>query len=152
MLFGLSLLALASRRAYEAGDPSGAPSLTPATTRALAALLGALAAAGIRVRVGSAGRSDAAQWRALDAGRSGTFQSKHRTGEAVDLYPIDPATGAPDLAGRNVELFRRMHAIAQKLGWRGLAFNADGSLRYLTNPRGGRFWDGGHLEWSGGAS
>jgi hypothetical protein len=106
----------------------------------------------MRVKVGSAGRSEAAQVRAFDEGRSSTRAGKHVQGLAVDVYPIDPATGLPDWNGRNLDLFRTMHRIAAGLGWRGLAFNADGSPRYLVNRFGRRYWDGAHLEWSGVAS
>lgn len=126
--------------------------LVPPARTALETLVRALRAAGIRVKVGQTGRTLEQQARAADAGRSGTYSGQHQRGRAVDLYPIDPDTGFPDYAGRNVELFRRMHAIASSFGWTGLAFNADGSPRYLTAPDGRRFWDGGHLEWRGASS
>ena len=151
---GLGLIAIgAIAAAAAAGRPFAdrvAPGLTEDTKRALAALLGALAAAGIRVKIGSAGRSQAAQRAAFEAGKSGTLKSLHTVGRAVDLYPIG-ADGLPDFAGRDVELFRRMHHIAAGLGWHGIAFNADGSRRYIETPR-GSVWDGGHLEWRGAPS
>jgi len=106
---------------------------------------------GIRVKVGSTARSYAAQALAFEQGRSGTRAGGHQKGRAVDLYPIDPQTGFPDYAGRNIELYRRMHAVAAGLGWHGLAFNADGSPRYIEGGNGRKFWDGGHLEWRGAA-
>lgn len=141
----LTAAAAAASRAF-AGQV--VPDLTDDTKRALRALLGALAQAGIRVKVGSTGRSELEQARQMAAGRSATMQSAHRRGQAVDLYPIDPTTGFPDYAGRRLELYQRMHEIAARLGWRGLAFNPDGSRRYLQTAR-GRIWDGGHLEWKG---
>jgi hypothetical protein len=123
--------------------------LVPPARTALETLLRALGAAGIRVKVGQTGRTLEQQARAVDAGRSSTYGGQHPKGRAVDLYPIDPSTGFPDYAGKNVELFRKMHAIAGGLGWTGLAFNPDGSPRYLTARSGRRFWDGGHLEWRG---
>jgi hypothetical protein len=67
----------------------------------------------------------------------------------VDLYPIDPETGQPDLNGKRTELFRIMHERAELHGWRGIAFNADGTKRYLNTSK-GRVWDGGHLEFPEG--
>lgn len=127
------------------------PGLTDDTKRALAALLVALAAAGIRVKVGSAGRSRAGQALALEQGRTATSSSLHEQGRAVDLYPIGSG-GFPDMNGTDLDLFRRMHQIAAGLGWHGIAFNVDGSRRYLTNAQGRKFWDGGHLEWKGAVS
>jgi hypothetical protein len=146
-----ALAALAAAAA--AGGALFAPprDLLPGVRSALWTLLRALEAVGIRVKVGARGRSLAAQAAAFDAGRSATKSGAHQKGRAVDLYPIDPDTGFPDYAGRNLELFRRMHAVASGLGWHGLAFNPDGSRRLLEGGNGRRFWDGGHLEWRGAA-
>lgn len=145
---GAVAAAVAARRAFA---DQVVPDLTPDTKRALGTLLGALAAAGIRVKIGSMGRSRAGQAHALEQGRTATAESKHETGQAVDLYPYG-SDGFPDMAGADLELYRRMHAIAGKLGWHGIAFNTDGTKRLLTNRQGRKFWDGGHLEWKGAPS
>lgn len=125
------------------------PALSETFKAAVVQLVGALKAAGIPVKVGQVGRTGEEQAAALAAGRSAASLSQHERGLAVDLYPLDPATGRPDLAGKNTALYRRMHAVAAGLGWRGLAFNPDGSVRYLTARDGRRFWDGAHLQWTG---
>ena len=77
-----------------------------------------------------------------------TPTSPHSLGRAVDLYPIDPATGKWDRNVNRLDLYQAMHAAAKSLGWRGLAFEADGvTKKYLTNSKGKKIWDGGHLEW-----
>lgn len=151
VLFAAIAAAVASAAAAGGAFSVRSGGLLPGVRTALETLLRALAAVGIRVKVGQTGRTPAAQARVFDAGRSATRSGQHQKGRAVDLYPIDPSTGFPDYAGRNLDVFRRMHQIATALGWRGLAFNADGSPRYLTNADGRRFWDGGHLEWRGAA-
>lgn len=123
--------------------------LEPGARAALEALRRELAAAGLETFIGSTLRDNAEQAEILERGSSSTSRSWHLLGRAVDLYPIDPATKEPDLAGRNTELFRKMHEVAKRHGWRGLAFNADGSKRYITTSK-GKVWDGGHLEFPSG--
>jgi hypothetical protein len=55
--------------------------------------------------------------------------------------------GVADRDGKDVDKFRRMHQLAAARGWRGIAFNADGSKRLIANSKGKLVWDGGHLEW-----
>lgn len=122
--------------------------LSPETQGAAMQLLAALAARGISVKVGQTFRTPADEKAAIDADRSAvTSHSWHELGRAWDLYPIDPGTGSPDMKGANLDLFRAMHETAAQLGWRGLAFDADGNRRYITTRSGKRIWDGGHLEW-----
>lgn len=123
--------------------------LGPDTQAAARELIAALAAEGMRVKVGQTLRTPAQEKAVIDAGRSAIDpddHSWHEIGRAVDLYPFGP-DGAPDLDGIYVDNFRRMHEIAAALGWRGIAFNADGSKRFITNRNGKKIWDGGHLEW-----
>jgi hypothetical protein len=50
------------------------------------------------------------------------------------------------MQGRRVEAFRKMHAIAARIGgWRGIAFQPDGSKNYVK-MNGRPVWDAGHLE------
>lgn len=118
---------------------------------ALDELRAELAAEGIETFVGSTLRTATEQAGKVAVGSSTTSQSWHLLGRAVDLYPIDPDTGQADMNGKLWStLFRRMHELAPRFGWRGLAFNADGSRRYLKRSDGSTFWDGGHLEFPGG--
>jgi hypothetical protein len=124
--------------------------LEPTTREKLGELIGALADDGLRVFVGQTLRTAAAEKANVDAGKTaaGLVYSWHELGRAVDLYPVDPDTGKPDYAGRRVDLFAQMHAKAKLLGWRGIAFQADGvTKRTITNSKGKPVWDGGHLEW-----
>lgn len=106
---------------------------------------------GIKTFVGSTRRTPAEQAVKVEANLSTTNNSWHLLGRAVDLYPIDPKTGQWDSAGRTWDtLFRKMHELAPRHGWRGLAFNPDGSRRYLVMRDGSRKWDGPHLEFPEG--
>ena len=125
--------------------------LLPEVRAALGELRTRLRAKGIDTWVGSTLRDDATQAGYVDAGVSATQKSWHLVGRAVDLYPYDPLTGRPDLAGHNTEAFRTMHAEASRVGFRGLAFNTDGSKRYINTSK-GKVWDGGHLEYPAGLS
>lgn len=110
-------------------------------------LIADLAGQGLAVYVGQTLRSHDEEAAAIDAGRSAVKSySWHELGRAVDLYPINPDTGSADKAGKRVDLFQQMHAAAAARGFRGIAFNADGSKRYITTSK-GKVWDGGHLEW-----
>jgi len=126
--------------------------LEPETQSRLRDLIFALGADGMRVHVGATLRTAAKEKALIKAGRtSGTLvHSWHELGRAVDLYPIDPDTGKPDTAGRRLDLFIAMHAKAKAMGFRGIAFEADGVTRhYIKNSEGKLVWDGGHLECRG---
>jgi hypothetical protein len=121
--------------------------LIPAAQAALRSLIAALEGEGIDLYVGSTRRNPAQQASIVAKGNSATQHSWHLLGRGVDVYPrVD---GQPDLAGKNLDLFRRIHAVAPRFGWRGLAFNPDGSKRYITGTK-GKIWDGGHLEFPEG--
>lgn len=122
--------------------------LLPQVRDRLAELRRRLEAMGIKTLVGSTKRTPAQQESVVAGGTSATTRSWHVLGRAVDLYPYGP-DGKADLDGRYVDRFRTMHAEAAKLGFRGLAFNADGSKRYITTSK-GKVWDGGHLEFPEG--
>jgi hypothetical protein len=124
--------------------------LQPEVGAALNTLIAQLVTQGIKVYVGQTLRTAAQEQANVDAGKTaaGLKYSWHSIGRAVDLYPIDPATGKADLQARRLDLFQAMHAAAKLLGWRGIAFEADGATRRLiTNSKGKKIWDGGHLEW-----
>jgi len=103
---------------------------------------------GIQTFVGSTLRTPSEQSVLVAGKASDTNQSWHLLGRAVDLYPIDPATGKPDLDGRRGELYLQMHRVAPNWGWRGIAYAdlATGKKKYLKSG----VWDGGHLEFPEG--
>ncbi|HEU0081852.1 MAG TPA: hypothetical protein VFQ87_03195 [Bradyrhizobium sp.] len=103
---------------------------------------------GVRVHVGQTRRTSAQEKANYEAGKTSAnlTHSWHELGRAVDLYPIDPDTGKPDMDGRRVDLFRTMHDRAKLMGWHGIAFNDDGTKKILTNAKKQKIWDGGHLE------
>jgi len=123
--------------------------LQPDVQSEFSGLLSDWAASGIAVTVGRTLRTSAQEKALIEAGKTAANLkiSWHQLGRAVDVYPIDPTTAVADTDGRNVDLFRRMHAIAASRGWRGIAFNSDGTKRYIRNSKGKLVWDGGHLEW-----
>lgn len=122
--------------------------LQPDVQTQLRTLLITLKEQGIDAHVGQTLRTPSEEKAVIDAGKSAVkSHSWHELGRAVDLYPINPDTGAPDLVGARLDLFQRMHDVAASFGWHGIAFNADGSKRFITNAQGKKIWDGGHLEW-----
>jgi hypothetical protein len=125
--------------------------LEPETQSRLRDLILALGVKGIRVFVGQTHRTAAQEKANIAAGKTSAnlTHSWHELRRAVDLYPYDPDTNKPDLDGRRVDLFRAMHDEAKAIGFHGIAFNDDGSKKLLTNAKGKRIWDGGHLECRG---
>lgn len=145
LLFGGgTAIVKAVKKARSRREETNLAGLQPSARRALEQLIARLEARGVKVLVGSTLRDADEQAAILARGSSATSQSWHLLGRAVDLYPIGP-DGVADLAGKHVELFRTMHAEAAALGWRGIAFNPDGSKRFITTNK-GKVWDGGHLE------
>jgi hypothetical protein len=128
--------------------------LQPKVKIALENTLKELRASGIDCFIGSTLRSNATQAAKVASGNSATKQSWHLgfpsdgKARAVDLYPLLP-NGKPDLNGTQIEKFRMMHKVAAKHGFRGLAFNPDGSKRYINTSK-GKIWDGGHIEFPEG--
>lgn len=118
--------------------------LTPETRAAFFPLERSCADAGIVLFVGSCRRTRAQQAEAHASGHSSQPVSWHELGRGMDLYPV--VDGSPDLAGHHVDLFRKMHELAPACGLHGIAFNPDGTPRYINTPK-GRVWDGGHLEY-----
>jgi len=122
--------------------------LEPVTQEQVRGLIAELERQGIGVYVGQTLRSSAQEKALIDAGRTaGSLKiSWHQLGRAVDLYPLD-ASGAADRSGTNIEAIRAIATTAEQLGFRQLAFNADGSKRLITNAEGRPIWDSGHIEW-----
>jgi hypothetical protein len=148
LLLGGSVVAV---RALSKSELAKRANLLPEVRAALDALRSVLSLEGIETFVGSTRRTPDEQKIKMEQGSSTTENSWHLLGRAVDLYPIDPETGEYDGDARTWDtLFRRMHELAPRFGFRGLAFNADGGRRYLTRKDGSKFWDGPHLEFSGG--
>lgn len=122
--------------------------LQPQVAAAVVRLQRSLEESGIKTYVGSTLRTDLEQQSAHDAGASATLDSWHEVGRAVDLYVYGP-DGKVDRAGEHINLYRAMHDKAKRFGFRGIAFNADGSPRYINTAK-GKVWDGGHLEYREG--
>ncbi len=122
--------------------------LEPGTRAAVDQLLAESQAAGFPLYVGQTRRTPAQEKALKDAGKTAASLSVswHELGRAVDLYPR-LSTGAPDYNGTDLNAFRNFQAIAVNLGFRSLAFNDDGSKRLITNSKGKKIWDGGHVEW-----
>jgi len=129
-------------------DETRLAQLQPDAEAAFRGLIAQLAADGLSVKVGQTLRTPAQEKAAIDSGHSAVkTHSWHEIGRAADLYPIDPDTGSADLDGVRLDLFAQMHTTAVGLGFRSIAFNADGSKHLITNSAGKLIWDGGHLEW-----
>lgn len=139
---------VAVKVAGSASEKAKLDALLPQVRAAFERVRARLAARGIKVLVGSTRRTDDQQAAIVAAGNSATSHSWHLLGRAVDVYPYGP-DGKADLDGRHVELFRALHEEAAKEGFRGLAFNADGSKRYINGTK-GPVWDGGHIEFPEG--
>lgn len=124
--------------------------LEPDTQSLVRQLLNQMADQGIHVLVGSTGRTMAQEKADVSNGKSskGQTYSWHMIGRAVDLYPINPDTGKPDYNGVRDDLFQTMASLATSLGLRSLAYNNDGTRRYLNTVK-GKVWDGGHVEYHG---
>jgi hypothetical protein len=128
-------------------DESRLAQLQPDVSDRVRMLIAQLNSEGIRIKVGQTLRTSAQEKAVIEAGKSAVkTHSWHELGRAVDLYPLDPDSGQPDLDGVHVELFQRMHEVAEGLGFRSIAFNSDGS-KHLIQGKNGPIWDGGHIEW-----
>jgi hypothetical protein len=102
------------------------------------------------VQVGQTLRTAAQEKTAIDSGHSGVkTASWHESGRAVDLYPINPDTLAPDYNGVRDDLFLQLQQAAVAMGFVQHAYNDDWSRHYITNNAGKKIWDGGHIEWHG---
>ena len=124
--------------------------LEPETRGKVSDLITSLQGDGLTVYVGQTLRTPAQEKAAIDSGHSAVkTHSWHELGRAADLYPVNPDTGKADLNGTRLDLFWQMQQRAMELGFRQIAFNDDGSKRYITNSAGKKIWDGGHVEYRG---
>lgn len=125
-------------------------SLDPEMRRRVEVLIARLAARGIKLKLGSATRTEAEHAKAIAEGKTATKVTWHFSGRGLDVYVYDPNTGKPDLAGKRLDLYRIVHQEWARLGGQGLAFlpYPDGPVRYITGAK-GPIWDGAHLEFHG---
>lgn len=123
--------------------------LLPHVQRALQKTLNDLSTQGIKVLVGQTIRTEAQVKANLTKGTSATTKSWHLLRRAVDCYIIDPTTDQPDMAGKNLDLYRKMHQTAAKYGFTNIAFYVDWSKRMITTSK-GKIWDGGHMQLTDG--
>lgn len=123
--------------------------LRPEVADALRAARADLLDQGMKTLVGQTKRTADEESAAVARGSSATHNSFHVLGRAVDLYPYDPDTGEADMNGVNVDLFKQMHAVLANYGFTNIAFNADGSKKYITTSK-GKVWDGGHAQFTNG--
>jgi hypothetical protein len=121
--------------------------LEPEVRARLEQLAARMLTAGVRLYFGSGLRTLAQQEKLLAKKRTTTLNSWHRARRAMDVYPIDAATGKPDTTARNEAAFRLMHREWAKLGGTGLAYKPypDGRKNVIA----GMGWDAGHLEYHG---
>lgn len=127
--------------------------LQPVARDALGKLRARLSGLGIKLLIGQTRRTLAEEKANFDKGASATMNSWHLLGLAVDVYPYGP-DGKPDLAGKYLDLFLKIHTEAKAFGFTGIAFNPDGTRKYITvnkgKPNERKTWDGGHLQYMGG--
>jgi len=123
--------------------------LLPQVQEALYATIDGLQSQGIDVHVGETLRTESQQQSIVQGGASATNRSWHRLGRAIDVYPINPDTGEPDLAGKRTDLFIALHKEAMSHGFTNISFNADWTKRFITTNK-GKIWDGGHIQYTEG--
>jgi hypothetical protein len=123
--------------------------LLPQVQAALQATINDLGSQGISVFIGQTRRTKEQESINLAKGASATMHSWHLLGRAVDLYPIDPNTGDPDLNGRRFDLFKTMQQTGAKYGFTNISFYDDWTKRLITTSK-GKIWDGGHMQFTEG--
>lgn len=122
--------------------------LEPETQRQVRMLITTLATEyGIDVHAGQTLRTSAQEKANVDAGKTAASlkYSWHELGRAIDIYPL--LDGEIDYDAKNLDAYRKLHEVAVNMGFRSLAFNADGTKHLITNAKGKKIWDGGHIEW-----
>lgn len=122
--------------------------LLPQVQSALERLQERLAARGVQTFIGSTRRSEDEQAAKYAAGLSATTKSWHLLGRALELYAV--VDGEPDTSGKREDLIRIIHDEAPHEGFRGIAYNADGTKHYIKNASGKPVWDANHLEYPEG--
>ena len=144
-LVGLALMAASQTETAQLAR------LEPGTRQRALALLTLLRNRGIRVKVTSTLRDEVKQAAAVASGASATSISWHLSGRALDVLVWDDRKGDWDGAGVRDDLWRIVHGEWAKLGGTGLAYKPypTGPRYFITNTKGAKVWDGGHLEWKG---
>lgn len=105
--------------------------------------------AGIKLQIGRTYASQETQ-DAVNPANTGTSNSWHTLRRAVDVLCYGP-DGSLDGTGKFWDsTYRRMHEIFAKYGFTNIAFNSDGTKRYITTKAGTKTWDGGHLQFTSG--
>lgn len=123
--------------------------LLPHVQRALQYTINDLASQGIKILVGQTLRTSDQTAANVKSGSSATTKSWHELRRAVDCYVIDPDTDTPDMNGKRVDLYKKMHQTAKKYGFTNIAFYSDWSKRLITTSK-GKIWDGGHMQFTDG--
>lgn len=132
-------------RALSKAEQGRRDMLLPQVRAALDQLRARLASVGIETFVGSTGRTEEEQRAHIEAGRSDVKFSWHQLGRAVHVAPViagKTIINDPELT-RHIDVLRRIHREAAGFGFRGIAFNADGSKKFLKSGA----WDALHLEY-----
>jgi hypothetical protein len=114
--------------------------LLPHVREKVVILRNRLAERGLKTLVGQTKRTPDEQLINVQNGASDTLDSWHLLGRAIDLYVY--RTGQKWDTG-SVADYKIMHDEAAKLGFTGIAFNSDGTKKYLKSGK----WDGGHLQY-----
>lgn len=115
--------------------------LLPHVREKVVILRNRLAERGLETFVGQTDRTQDEQLINVQNGASDTLDSWHLLRRAIDLYVY--RKGQKWDAG-SVADYKIMHDEAAKLGFTGIAFNADGTKKYLKSGK----WDGGHLQYT----
>lgn len=132
--------------------------LRPEVREAYLQLRAAAAAKGVQMYVVSTRRTDEQQAAKVAAGVSGTDDSWHELGRAIDFNvqfrdPVDGKLKA-DSKAANVGAYRTVHALAPAFGLAGIPkgspFDAQGNPAFITNKQGKKIWDVYHLQYTGG--
>lgn len=147
VLGALVLTPVAVKLVETASEKRKLDALVPGVRTAVETIRARLAARGIKTIVGSTRRTDTEQAALVAKGSSATNNSWHELGRAIDLYPVGAAGGIAKES--EVDLYRAMVEEARKLGGESLAFNSDGTKRYITTSA-GKVWDAGHLQFRDG--
>lgn len=132
--------------------------LRPEVRQRYLELRAAAAAHGVQMYVVSTRRTDEEQAGKVASGVSGTDDSWHELGRAIDFNVQwkDPADGKlkADSKGKNIDGYRLVHRLAPTFGFKGIPngspFDSKGNPAYITNKRGQKIWDVFHLQYTEG--
>jgi len=85
----------------------------------------------------------------VDPSKTGTNNSWHEIGRALDIYVYDEK-GKLDMDGKREDLYLILHKTAVKHGFSNIAFNKDWSKRFITTKSGAKKRDLAHIEYRDG--